>query len=166
MPALKKPKREIFAAALAEGKTQVEAQAAAGYKINEGNAGRLNRNEQVQRRVQELQQPVLQKAQLTKELIINGLLEHRALALAQPKPDLSAANRAYELLGRELKMFAERHVHERNDIVDLTRAEILDLILQRRGSGFGDLLNRKDAEESLISFTEYTLPPIPDRKAS
>lgn len=51
---LKNPRHERFAQELAKGRSAIEAYVAAGYQANEGNAGRLNRNEQVQARVAEL----------------------------------------------------------------------------------------------------------------
>ena len=54
MPVLGNPKHELFAQALARGKSQSDAYAEAGYKPSEPNASRLTRNDKVQARVVEL----------------------------------------------------------------------------------------------------------------
>ena len=147
MPALKNPKHELFAQALAKGMSQVDAYEAAGYKPNRQHASRLVTKGDIKRRIREISAPVLQKTQLTKERIIEGLFEHRAIALAQPKPDLSAANRAYELLGKEIRMFADRTIHERKDADDLTTAELLEIIRQHRPGRVIDAQSEASEEE-------------------
>lgn len=73
MPILKNPKHERFAQLLAQGKSASEAYVLAGYERNEGNAGRLNRNEQVQARVQELLNAGAEKAGVTVERVMSEL---------------------------------------------------------------------------------------------
>lgn len=75
MPALKNPKHELFATALAKGKTQVEAQVAAGYKLDAPNAQRLTRNDNIQRRVRELQNRVADRTEETVERVTRDLRE-------------------------------------------------------------------------------------------
>lgn len=55
MPVLDNPKHELFAQALAEGMTQIEAYAQVGYEPNESHASRLARNGKVSERVFEIQ---------------------------------------------------------------------------------------------------------------
>lgn len=73
MGVLKNAKHERFAQLLAKGKSATEAYALAGYEPNEGNAGRLNRNEQVQARVQELLAAGAEKAGVTVERVMAEL---------------------------------------------------------------------------------------------
>lgn len=54
MPVLENPKHERFAQERAKGLSASFAYVKAGYKRNDGNAGRLNRNEQVAARIEEL----------------------------------------------------------------------------------------------------------------
>lgn len=54
MPILDNPKHEAFAQAIVAGHPHVKAYEIAGYKKNDGNAGRLTRNEQVKARIKEL----------------------------------------------------------------------------------------------------------------
>ena len=65
MPALKNPRHERFAQALAKGKTASEAYKEAGYAPNRGNCIRLKDNESVRKRLAELQEPIAKKAQIT-----------------------------------------------------------------------------------------------------
>lgn len=62
MPVLPNPRHESFAQALAKGKTADEAYAQAGYSPNRGNATRLKANDNVRKRVSELQGRVAEKA--------------------------------------------------------------------------------------------------------
>lgn len=62
MPVLPDAKREAFAQALAKGKSQTDAYAAAGYKPHRQNAARLMTNDAVQARVRELQEASAKKA--------------------------------------------------------------------------------------------------------
>lgn len=73
MPILSNPKHERFAQALAAGESASAAYVTAGYAANEGNAGRLNRNEQVQARVSELLNKAAEKVGITQERVLNEL---------------------------------------------------------------------------------------------
>lgn len=87
MPALSNPKHERFAQALAKGETATAAYVIAGYEDNEGNAGRLNRNEQVQARVAE----ILERAAMRAEITVAGISE-RLLMIADKGEKLSEAS--------------------------------------------------------------------------
>ena len=87
MPALSNPKHERFAQALAKGETATAAYVIAGYEDNEGNAGRLNRNEQVQARVAE----ILERAAMRAEITVAGISE-RLLMIADKGEKLAEAS--------------------------------------------------------------------------
>ena len=132
MPALINRQHEIFAQELAKGSTACDAQVVAGYAANRGNAANRAKNPEIQARVSEIlaerQQMhsaavavAVQKLSLTKEWVIEGLMENAARALQRQavldddgKPigeyhyQGNVANRAFELLGKELGMFIER----------------------------------------------------------
>ncbi len=55
MPVLKNTRHERFAQNVAKGMSATEAYEKAGYKRNDGSAGRLHRNAQVKERIAELQ---------------------------------------------------------------------------------------------------------------
>jgi len=83
----------------------------AGYAENRGNAIRLKANESIVARVAELQDQAVAKFILTKEWVIERLIENanRAMEINDGSVANGAvANRALELLGKELGMFIER----------------------------------------------------------
>jgi len=69
MPVLSNPCHELFAQALAKGKTQAEAYVAAGYKPSEPNASRLTRNDKVLARLAELQEKGAERSLVTADSI-------------------------------------------------------------------------------------------------
>lgn len=106
MPMLDNARHERFAQELAHGKSATEAYSAAGYKPHQQNASRMMSNDVVQKRVAELKSRVVEAVLLTKEWIIEQLIENAQLAKAND--DFAPANKAIELLGKELGMFIER----------------------------------------------------------
>lgn len=133
MPALNNPKHERFAQELAKGLSIDKAYEAAGFKPNRGNASTLKQKQSISGRVTEILSEreaihaqatadAIKAAALTKEWVIETLMENVARAM-QAKPVRSdddgeaigeyqyqgnVANRALELLGKELGMFVER----------------------------------------------------------
>jgi hypothetical protein len=65
MPVLKNARHERFAQARAKGKTIDDAYVDAGFKENRGNAARLNANESIRKRVDEITSRVAEKAEWT-----------------------------------------------------------------------------------------------------
>lgn len=83
MPILPNPRHESFAHYRAKGKTVDEAYQLAGFKPHRGNAHRLSTNESVRRRIEELQEKVAKKVEVTVESLALELEEARALALGE-----------------------------------------------------------------------------------
>ncbi|WP_019170680.1 hypothetical protein [Pseudaminobacter salicylatoxidans] len=83
MPVLPNARHESFAQALAAGKSADEAYAQAGFKPNRGNAARLKANENIRKRVEELQGRVAKKVEVTVESLAHELEEARSLAIAE-----------------------------------------------------------------------------------
>jgi len=132
MGVLNKPRYERFAQELASGKTADEAYKLAGFTPNRGNASTLKAKQIVADRVAELlgeretmhsqaTAKAVEAVGLTKGWIITKLVENaeRALQAVQAKSadgapagefkyEGSVANRALELLGKELGMFVDR----------------------------------------------------------
>jgi phage terminase small subunit len=123
MTTLGNSRHEAFARGLALGKTADKAYEDAGYKRNRFNASRLRTNEHVLRRVQELNGKASEKAVLDKAWVLERLMKNARIAMGEEKitlstkdgeevatidRDVSGANRALELLGKELGMFIER----------------------------------------------------------
>ena len=80
MPALLNPRYETFAQLRVQGKTIDEAYQGAGYKPHRGNAHRLSTNENILRRVAELQEKGAKKHEVTVDSLAAELEEARGLA--------------------------------------------------------------------------------------
>lgn len=135
MPVLENPRHERFAQELAKGKTADEAYEAAGFGQHRGNASRLKGNESIAARVEELLGRAATRVEISKSWVLGKLVENANRALQQfPVLDKdgketgefryegSVANRALELVGKELGMFVDRkeikHVDEFDTIDD------------------------------------------------
>lgn len=103
---LKNGKHELFAQALAQGKTADESYAEAGFNPHRGNASRLSSNESIQARVAELRERAIRGIVLDRQWVLDRLIENATAALVEK--DRSVANRSLELLGKELGMFVDR----------------------------------------------------------
>jgi phage terminase small subunit len=109
MPVLSRPKHELFAQAMAGGKTADEAYVLAGYKSDRGNASRLTANDSIQTRVRELQERASANVVLSREWVLEQLVDNATKA--KERGDGSVANRALELLGKHLRMFKDQVEH-------------------------------------------------------
>jgi len=69
MPVLSNPCHELFAQALAKGRTQVDAYAEAGYKPHDSSAARLLGNVRIAARVAELQEKGAERSLVTADSI-------------------------------------------------------------------------------------------------
>ena len=125
-------KQEKFCQEIANGVSADKAYEAAGYTPNSGNAWALRKKPHIKARVKELlaqrekrlediSAKAIEKAALTKSYVIKGLMENVERAMqkvpvtdAQGNPtgvyryEGAVANRALELLGKELGMFIDR----------------------------------------------------------
>jgi phage terminase small subunit len=121
VPILDNPRHERFAQGLAAGKSSDEAYQEAGFKPDRGHASRLAAKGNVQARVDELLDRAAASVQVSREWVLERLIENvdRAMQVEEiKKPDGtgtgeykyegSVANRALELVGKELGMFVER----------------------------------------------------------
>lgn len=132
MPVLSNPKHERFAQELAKGKSGFEAHSLAGYKASRSGASQLKQDINISNRVNELlaeretvhsqaTAKAIEKTALTKEWVIERLVENvdRSMQAEQAKDadgepigdyvyNGSVANKALELLGKELGMFIDR----------------------------------------------------------
>lgn len=132
MPVLSNARHERFAQELAKGISASVAYVLAGYKANRGNASVLKQDQSILDRIDEILKQreeihrqstakAIEAAALTKEWVISRLVENvdramqaQAVLTRDGTPtgeyvyDGSVANRALELLGKELGMFVER----------------------------------------------------------
>jgi phage terminase small subunit len=110
MPVLDNSRHEKFAQGLAQGMSAAEAYRQAGYEAKGSNpeslASRLSRNVKVAARVAELKERAAVNVSLSKEWVLENLIKN--VKAGQANADLSPANKALELLGKELGMFVDR----------------------------------------------------------
>ena len=80
MPILRNQRHEAFARALAKGKTATEAMAVVGYR-DPRNSTRLTKNDEIRRRVEELQALGASSAEVTIGSLLEELEHARLLAI-------------------------------------------------------------------------------------
>lgn len=142
MPVLGNQRHELFAQAVAKGASATAAYREAGYEASghaaESNASRLLRKAEVAGRVAELQGRAAEKAVLTRQWVLERLVENanRAMQATAVKDadggstgeyryEGSVANRALELLGKELGMFVDRReIGQPGDFARMTNEEL------------------------------------------
>jgi phage terminase small subunit len=135
LPILTNPRHERFAQELAKGKSQSEAYELAGWKGGQKNAHRLGKDEGILRRVAELlaerdetarkaTEKAVERLAIDRGWVIGKLVENVERAMqavpvtrkengdevctGEYRYEGSVANRALELLGKELGMFIDR----------------------------------------------------------
>jgi hypothetical protein len=158
MPALRNQRHEIFSQNLAKGMTGDQAYIRAGYKPNQHNASRLKTNETITARVLELQAKKQERFVLTRQHMIDGLIENLEKALGRKPVKLGlegkdvfvyrgdVANAAIKMAGAELGMFTERkeikYVAEFEKYSDAELVQLLaweaQMLLQSDRSGGGE----------------------------
>lgn len=123
MPVLRNPKHERYAQSMAAGKTATEAMADAGY-ADPRNSTRLTKNEEIRSRIDELQEKAAEKALISRQWVIERLVtnvdramqveeikDNKGLGTGEFKYEGAVANKALELLGKDIGMFKERIEH-------------------------------------------------------
>lgn len=148
------PKQEKFCQWIVKGETQADAwrksytvQKTTKNETVQANASRLMADSKVIARVAELRKPVIEKLQLTKEWVLNELVEIVRMGksteleltnnedgepvTAEVKQNLAAANKALELIGKELAMFVDRKEIRTGDL-EAMQPEALDRFIERK----------------------------------
>jgi phage terminase small subunit len=143
VPVLENARHERFAQELANGKSAAEAYVLAGYKGNSGNACTLKAYPSIPKRVKEIlearerkheksTEKAIEKLALTREWVLARLIENATAAA--DKKDFSPANRALELLGKEIGMFIDRKESGApGDFAQLDAAGVRAAIAERLG---------------------------------
>lgn len=155
MGILTNKRHELFAQYIVQGVGQPQAYVKAGYSGGSqvaSCASRLYRNVQIQARIAQLQgnivQVAVQTAGIDKAWVMARLQENISRSMqAEPVRDsdgnaigeyaynASAANRALELIGKELGMFVDRKdITVRKPISEMTEAELLQLYTEARAT--------------------------------
>lgn len=154
MPVLTNPRHERFAQLKAAGMSATEAYEKAGFQPNDGNACKLANRPEILDRIKEITGAVtvqaMKQAAIDKTWVIERLVENvnRAMQAEAVKRgdeetgeyryEGSVANRALELLGKELGMFIERkEVGKPGEFDQMSDAELnaeITSILQNIGA--------------------------------
>jgi phage terminase small subunit len=118
MGALSNPRHERFAQELAKGKSATEAYSEAGYQESRASASRLLTNANVQARVAELQERAAANVVISREWVLEQLIDNAAQAKQQG--DIGPSNQALQLIGKEIGMFVDRseNVNINHDVSD------------------------------------------------
>lgn len=160
---LKNPKHEIFAQELANGENATQAYRNAGFADSRANACRLQQDERVRQRVNELMEQrarrhdkatekAISELGLTKQWVLARLVENAEQALI--RKDGSVANRALELIGKEQGMFIDRkETGQPGDFAALTTP---DQVLAAIRAEFGD------AAAALLTIAKPETPSLDD----
>ena len=156
MPALKNQRQERFCQSLAAGKSASLAYEEAGYAPNRGNASVLKANQNIIDRVLELQGQQQERLILSRQSVVDALLENAEKALGRKPVKIGkeateiyvyrgdVANRALQMLGSELAMFTERKElklvadfdkYSDTELVQLLAQEAQMLLLSDRSGG-------------------------------
>lgn len=150
MPMLTNARHERYAQGIAAGKNATDAYIEAGYTATGGaaraNASRLLTDANVAARIAELQSRVAEGIVLTKQWVIERLIENAQRAARSDEYEGSVVNRALELLGKttDLGLFVERQ-HVTGDMtigepVDRPPRETHEQWTRRRAREIGLLL--------------------------
>jgi hypothetical protein len=147
MPQLSNTRHERFCVLVTEGKNAAAAYEEAGYRRNDGNAHALRHREDISARINDLlaerqkqtaeaTQIAVERAGLTKEWVIRGLIQNAEKAL-KAKEGSPVANRALELLGKELGMFIDRaEISQTNEFGGMSLDEMrVELVARARRLG-------------------------------
>lgn len=123
MAALSNQRHERFAQELAKGKSASEAYIEAGYEESRSAASRLSANVNVQQRVAELKERAAANVVVTREWVLEQLVDNAAKAKAAG--DFGPSNQALNLVGKEIGMFVDRSesVNINHDVTDTPLTE-------------------------------------------
>jgi hypothetical protein len=151
MGVLANPRHEKFAQAIAAGKPASRAYEEAGYRNNDGNSGRLNRNEQVKQRIAELQRETAMINKITRDDIIAMILEDRESAHAAKQ--FAAAGAATERLAKMLGYWVDRQevkqvsAFDGIDNPEELRAKLIEMAHELCEHRIADALEQADEQE-------------------
>ncbi|WP_375249530.1 hypothetical protein [Sphingomonas sp.] len=116
MGVLPNDRHEIFAQGRSRGMTIDAAYQAAGFRANASNASRLNRNEQIQSRIAELQAQAAEVAKIDAAWVLAkaAVLHEKAMDAGA----FSAAKGALDLIGKHVEVQAFREQVQHSGMVE------------------------------------------------
>ncbi len=129
MPMLKNARRETFAQLVSKGMKVGKAYVEAGYVESQGNPAKLKAVPAVAARIRELQAAAADHAKLNRAWVLEGLMNNAIRCMGDGEErNPTAANRAYELLGKEIGMFVDRRLLGVRRIEDMSEEELLEFL--------------------------------------
>lgn len=141
MPMLENQRWELFAQAIAAGSTKGDAYIKAGYKPSPSAPSRLFENVRIKQRVQELAGRQATKIVVSRQYVVEALIENAEKALGRIPVKIGAegkevyvyrgdvANRAIPLAGIECEMFVERReIKHLTDFDKFSDAELVQIL--------------------------------------
>ena len=130
MAVLDNPKHELFAQALAKGKTQVEAQLAAGYEPNDGNAAQMAAQPDISSRVMEINGRAAARAEVTVASLLDKLdqMIDGAAAEKQFSAAISGIKEKGVLSGKRIER-SERGAPGEFDWIENADPNVIDAII-------------------------------------
>src|SRR6476659_11055812 len=141
MPALRNQRRELFAQGLARGMSAAQAYREAGYVDNRRNASALKANQDIIAKVLELQAERQDRFVLTRQCLLDALLENLEKALGRRPVKIGeegkevyvyrgdVANTAIKMAGSELNLFTEKKaIAHRTNLDDLSDLELVQKV--------------------------------------
>lgn len=132
-------KDEIFATALADGKSAAQAYQEAGYTGGAANARRKKASASIKRRVAEIIAKREAEVMRASGMMAEEIIYHRQTVIAglfdtieraKQKGDLATMRQCYVDLGKDIGMFVERslNVNVNADFDSLTDAQLIDIL--------------------------------------
>lgn len=150
MPSLKNKKHEQFAHLVANGTKPVKAYVSVGYSENgaDQSSSKLLKKAEISARIAEISDNIarlsMEKIAISKVWVIDQLVENVKMAKAavpvldnkgnpigEYKQELGAANRALELLGKELAMFVDRKEVRTGALDELTDEQLAGYVARK-----------------------------------
>ena len=114
MGVLSNQRHELFARALAEGKSAKDAYVSAGYKANEGNASTLSRKQHILNRSNEIKGFAAQRSEVTLESLIEEAAEIQRVSIKLEQ--MSAATAALTAKAKLAGLWIERGEHSNQNV--------------------------------------------------
>ena len=173
MTLLQNRRHELFAQAIVKGKAVGEAYVEAGYKPSPSSPSRLLDDDRIKQRIQELLGRQGTNVVLTRQYVIEALIENAEKALGRKPVKIGSngharetfvyrgdvANQAIRLAGLEFGLFVERkEIKHTSDLAKLSDTELLEVLvkeaeeaqvlLEYHGGEDEPLANATDTEES------------------
>ncbi len=152
MAALKKPKHELLARLIAQGKTQTEAGLEVGFNPVRASrtASEICKRKEVKDRIAELRREIVRNvvttAVISKQWVIDTLVQN--IRDAREDKQYAVVKSSVELIGKHLEMFIDRSdhtIHWDGDLSGLSDQQLDRITFQLERLAYGDDRARAEA---------------------